>query len=284
MSKEDELSDIEKPERDEGRIQSLERGFMVLEEAARHRDGATLSELSRRLGLHTSTLYHLTRTLVALGYLRTGPDDKRYRVGRGIYQLASACLNEAELCATVEPFLDRLALATGEATHFAIWERRMALILTRREGPNALQITERAGTLRPVYCTAIGKVLLSGLSDEIYHDYVAELDFRPVTSSTLRDSQALRLHVDRVRRDGIAYDDCEFNPEVRCMAAPVRDFRGQVIGAIGFSGPVWRLSVTGMADYIEITRTIAAEVSDRLGFNPSETISPPAKRKRNVRA
>lgn len=261
---------MEASQRDEGRIQSLERGFQVLEAVARQPDGMTLSDLSRALNLHTSTLYHTTRTLVALGYLRTGPDDKRYRMGRGIYQLASACLDEAELCATVEPYLDRLAAATGEATHFAIWERRKALILTRREGPNALQITERAGTLRPVYCTAIGKILLSGLADDVYEEHVAGIEFEPFTQNTLRDQQSLKLQVERARREGIAYDDCEFNPEVRCMAAPVRDFRGRVLGAIGFSGPVWRLSLAGMSDYISVTRSIAAEVSEHLGFRPGK--------------
>jgi DNA-binding IclR family transcriptional regulator len=271
-----------KIDRDESRIQSLERGFMILEMVARQRDGITLSELSRALDLHTSTLYHLTRTLVALGYLRTGPDDKRYRMGRGIYQIASACLDEAELSATVQPYLDRLATATGEATHFAIWERRKLLVLTRLECPNALQITERAGTLRPVHCTAIGKVLLAGLTDDDYEDHVAEIDFTPVTQNTLRDPQALRLQVERARREGIAYDDCEFNPEVRCLAAPVRDFRGQVLGAIGFSGPVWRLSLAGMSDFISVTRSIADEVSDHLGFRPGDVA--PEKKDRKRRA
>lgn len=258
------------PDREEGRIQSVERAFQVLEMVAQQRDGIGLSELSRALDLHTSTLYHLTRTLVALGFLRTGPGDKRYRMGRGIYQIAAACLDEAELSAIVQPYLGRLAAATGEATHFAIWERRKALILTRCEGPNALQITERAGILRPIYCTAIGKVLLTGLTDEVYEEYVAEIDFEPLTQNTLRDPQALRQQVERARREGIAYDDCEFNPEVRCMAAPVRDFRGQVLGAIGFSGPVWRLSLAGMSDFISVTRSIASEVSDHLGFRPGE--------------
>lgn len=268
--------DAQKPpaEKSEGRIQSLERAAAIMEEAARHADGVTLSELSRTLGLHTSTLYHLTRTLVALGYLRTGPDDKRYRIGRGIFQLASACLDEAELCATVEPFLDRLAAETGEASHFAIWERKSALILTRRPGPNALQITERVGTLRPVYCTAIGKALLSGLSAEAYADHTEGIEYAPFTPNTLKDAQELRLQVENVQRDGIAFDDCEFNPEVRCMAAPVRDFRGRVVGAIGFSGPVWRMSLTGMAEYISVTRSIAAEVSDRFGFRPASVPAP----------
>lgn len=272
------MSDEIKPER-EGRIQSLERAFSVLEEVARHRDGVTLSQISRSVGLHTSTLYHVTRTLVALGYLRTGPDDKRYRVGRGIFQLASACLDEAEICDTVEPFLDRLAQATGEATHYAIWERGSALILTRRSGPNALQISERAGTLRPLYCTAIGKALLSGLPPEAFEEHLARIVFEPLTPSTLKDAQALRLQIETVRRDGIAFDDCEFNAEVRCMAAPVRDFRGRVVGAVGFSGPVWRTSLGAMADHIATTRRIAAEISDRFGFRPSAVGSEDAGRR-----
>jgi DNA-binding IclR family transcriptional regulator len=267
------VTDETSEDRRDGRIQSLDRAFSVLEEVARHRGGITLSELSRELGLHTSTLYHVTRTLVSLGYLRTGPDDKRYRMGRGIFQLASACLDEAEICATATPYLEKLAEATGEASHYAIWERRKALILVRHAGPNALQINERAGTLRPVYCTAIGKALLSGLEPDRYEDHTRDIDFAPYTPSTLKDAQELRLQVEKARRDGIAFDDCEFNAEVRCMAATVRDFTGKVVGAIGFSGPVWRTSLTDMAEYTSITRSIAAELSEQFGFRPEEVAS-----------
>lgn len=269
------MSDESTDERRDSRIQSLERAFTVLEEVARNRDGITLSELSRALGLHTSTLYHVTRTLMSMGYLRTGPDDKRYRMGRGIFQLASACLDEAEICATATPLLEMLAEATGEATHYAIWERRKALILVRHAGPNALQINERAGTLRPVYCTAIGKALLSGLDPDTYTEYTQDIDFAPYTANTLKDGQELRLHVEKARRDGIAFDDCEFNTEIRCMAATVRDFSGRVVGAIGFSGPVWRMSLTDMAEYTSITRSIAAELSEQFGFRPEEVTETP---------
>ncbi len=266
------MTEASKPDEDrrDNRIQSLDRAFSVLEEVARHRDGITLSELSRQLGLHTSTIYHVTRTLVSLGYLRMGPHDKRYRMGRGIFQLASACLDEAEICATATPLLEKLAELTGEATHYAIWERRKALILVRHAGPNALQINERAGTLRPVYCTAIGKALLSGLDAEAYETYTRDIDFVPFTASTLKDAQELRLQVEKARRDGIAFDDCEFNAEVRCMAATVRDFTGAVVGAIGCSGPVWRMSLTDMSEYTTVTRSIAAELSEQFGFRPEE--------------
>ena len=107
-------------------------------------------------------------------------------------------------------------------------------------------------------------------------DPIDPTDSAPFTPNTLKDAQELRLQVENVQREGIAFDDCEFNPEVRCMAAPVRDFRGRVVGAIGFSGPVWRMSLTGMAEYISVTRSIAAEVSDRFGFRPASVPAPEA--------
>lgn len=260
--------DAHSDERRDGKIQSLSRAFGVLEEVARHSEGVTLSQLSRLLDLHTSTLYHLTRTLVSLGYLRTGPDDKRYRIGRAVFQLASACLDEAEMCSAAAPYLERLAEATGEATHFAIWERRKALILSRHAGPNALQINERPGTLRPIHCTAIGKALLSGLDPQSYSDYTRDIKFDGLATNAPKDNHELKLQVDRARRDGIAFDDCEFNSEVRCMAATVRDYTGMVVGAIGFSGPIWRMSLADMSQFTSVTRTIATELSEQLGFRP----------------
>ena len=64
-----------------------------------------------------------------------------------------------------------------------------------------------------------------------------------LTPNTITEPQRLRKEIDEVRTAGIAFDDGEFDGEVRCAAMAVRDFSGQVVGAIGISGPVWRLSI-----------------------------------------
>ena len=71
-----------------GGIQSISRAFMILEEIARAREGIPLSELSKRVGLHNSTAFHLVKTMVSLGYIRQERDTKRYRIGR---PLVRAC-------------------------------------------------------------------------------------------------------------------------------------------------------------------------------------------------
>ena len=253
----------------EGRIQSLERAFAILEETARHRDGISLSELSRKLGLHTSTLYHLTKTLTSLGYLRMG-NDKNYTVGSAIYQLASRCFAEVDLANTCRPFLEQLALETGESSHFAVWERNNACLIGRASGTNSLQLNEGAGTLRPIHCTAIGKVLLTGIPPEDLESLLSEINYERFTANTLTSPDVLRKQVEKARVEGVAFDDCEYNAEVRCLAAPVFDFHGKIIGAIGFSGPIWRMSLADMSKFIRVTKSIARDLSAELGFTPTE--------------
>ena len=68
-----------------------------------------------------------------------------------------------------------------------------------------------------------------------------------------------------MRGSGIAFDDGEFDPEVRCVAVPVRDFTGHIAGAIGISGPVWRLSLARLQDATARVAAAAAALSRELG-------------------
>lgn len=76
----------------------------------------------------------------------------------------------------------------------------------------------------------------------------------------------LRLQVERVRLEGVAYDDCEYNTEARCMAAPVRNFTNEIVGSLGISGPVWRMSLNEISKHADTVRQLAIELSSELGF------------------
>src|SRR6516225_11440985 len=82
--------DDEAEDRQRGGVQSLGRAFAILEAVARHREGIGLAELSKLVGLHNSTTFHLAKTMVSLGYIRQERDSKRYRVGRPLFALAAS--------------------------------------------------------------------------------------------------------------------------------------------------------------------------------------------------
>jgi DNA-binding IclR family transcriptional regulator len=263
-----DLNDMPRETAGRGGVQSIERAFAIVEEIARNRDGITLAELSKRVGLHSSTTFHLVRTMVGLGYIRQVKDSKRYRVGRGLFALAASAFDENELVSFATPVLEELARRTGETAHLAARMNDRVVILARSAGPGALQVAERAGVVRPAHCTALGKVLLAALAQTELDQFLARAELIPHTGKSIIDRERLRLEIDDVRRRGIAYDDAEFDEEVRCVAAPVRGFSGDVIAAIGISGPIWRLSINALHDKGKATEEAAALLSAEFGHRP----------------
>ena len=231
------------PKNDEpqrGGVQSLGRAFAILEEVARHREGIGLADLSKLVGLHNSTTFHLAKTLVSLGYVRQEPGSKRYRIGGPLFALAASALDEIEMVNLAKPVLEELSYETGESSHFSVRMGDAVVVIAKTGGPGAFQLADRVGVVRPAHCTALGKVMLASLNDDQLQGYLERAELKPSTAKSITEKPALLREIAEVRRTGVASDEGEFDLEVRCFAVPVRDFTGQVVGAIGASAPIWR--------------------------------------------
>jgi DNA-binding IclR family transcriptional regulator len=88
---------------------------------------------------------------------------------------------------------------------------------------------------------------------------------KPSTDKSITDAAVLLREIAEIKRTRIAFDDGEFNPEVRCVAVPVTDFTGQVIGALGISGPIWRLSNQALHNSAKIVGATARRLSQEFG-------------------
>jgi DNA-binding IclR family transcriptional regulator len=261
------VSDIDDDVEDRARggVQSIGRAFAILEEVARNRDGIGLADLSKKVGLHNSTTFHLVKTMVSLGYIRQLKDSKRYRIGRPLFALAASALDEMEMVSMATPVLDDLSRATGESSHFATRMSDAVVVMARTPGPGAFQLTDRVGVVRPAYCTALGKVILAALRPDQIDRYLERVELKALTPKTITNAQRLRRELQEIRRSGIAVDDGEFDTEMRCAAMPVHDFSGQVVGAIGISGPVWRLSIQALQTKMRDLMDAAKHLSEAFG-------------------
>jgi DNA-binding IclR family transcriptional regulator len=253
-----------------GGIQSLERAFAILEQVARHRDGITLAELCKSVGLHSSTTFHLVRTMAQLGYASQDTDSKRYRIGRKVFSLAAGALDENELANRAVPVLELLTERAGESSHFAIRSGDDIVIIAKTGGAGMFQMVDRTGAVRPPNATALGKVLLAALTPAQIERHLERRELARFTPKTIIEREPLLAELEQVRRDGIAFDDGEFDAEVRCVAVPVYDFLGRVAGAIGISGPMWRLSLQALHEKSKLVRQAAAEFSAELGYRGEE--------------
>lgn len=251
--------------RERSGVQSLERAFAILEEVAKHRNGISLADLSKIVGLHNSTTFHLVKTMVTLGYVRQARDTKRYHLGRMTFGLAASSRSEVDLVGLATPVLEDLAHDTGETSHLAIRSGDDVVIAAKVAGTGAFQLIDRAGGLRPPHCTALGKILLAALPQDRFKQFVSGTRLQQMTPKSITDAERLAREIAQVRQGGIAFDDGEYDPEVRCVAAPVRDFTRQVTAAIGISGPVWRLTLPLLHEMSAKVRAAADRLSAELG-------------------
>ena len=192
--------DDEAEERQRAGVQSLGRAFAILEEIARHREGIGLAELSKLVGLHNSTTFHLAKTMVSLGYIRQERDSKRYRVGRPLFALAASALDEIEMVNLATPILEDLSRETGESGHFAVRMGDAVIVIARTSGPGAFQLTDRVGVVRPAHCTALGKIILASLRPDQLKRFLERVELKPSTRKSITEPAVLLKEIAEIRR------------------------------------------------------------------------------------
>jgi DNA-binding IclR family transcriptional regulator len=108
--------------------------------------------------------------------------------------------------------------------------------------------------------------MLAALTAEQFDGYLARAELKSHTRNTITGTDQLRREIAEVRRSGVAFDNGEFDVELRCVALPVQDFSGQVVGALGISGPVWRLSADALQKRVRAVRVATGRLSSEFGF------------------
>lgn len=247
------------------RVQSIVRAFAILETVARTPEGVGLSDIARRVGLHSSTVFNLARTMAELGYLDQEAPDRRYRIGRPLLCLGANAIDDVLLVNKARAVMEDLSRATGESGTFAVWSVDQVISLARSSGVGAFQLSDRIGGSRPAHATATGKVLLAALPPDRFAAYVAKATFERYTARTIVDARRLARDVARVRKEGLAIDDGEYHDDVCCIAMPVRDFTGKTVGALGVSGPMWRMTAKVRPKRADVLRRAAERLSRELG-------------------
>ena len=249
-----------------GGVQSLGRAFGLLEGIADSPDGIGLTQLSRKVGLNSSTVFHLLKTMTAFGYIRQAEEGKRYFIGSALFCLAASARSEVQLIGVADPILRELAVETGHTAVLGMHSSDEMIVVAKSEGNGAFQISDRVGGARPSHCTAMGKVLLAAMQPVTLGQYLNGYELKAFTPNTITDFANLTSELDQVRSSGLGYDDAEFHPELRCVATAVRDFTGQVIGALAISGPAWRLSLQGLREKAMLLLQFSSRLSVELGY------------------
>jgi DNA-binding IclR family transcriptional regulator len=123
------------------------------------------------------------------------------------------------------------------------------------------------GKRAPLYCTALGKVLLAYLSTEERKKILGEKMLPRLTENTITDKGELKKELNKIKKQGFALDREENEKNIYCIAAPIRNYQGEVIAAISISSPIFRVDKNVQNNLNEALIETSKKISKRLGYN-----------------
>ena len=146
----------------------------------------------------------------------------------------------------------------------------MVVYIEAISGPHQLLMTtRRVGNVSPMHCTAVGKLLLLNYTQQQLHQYVAAKGLPAMTMHTITDPAALFAELDKVRAQGYAFDNEEYEPGARCIAPPNYDYNRRGVAGLSVNGPVTRMTDEHIYEKLPVLLDAAAQVSQRMGYDES---------------
>lgn len=250
---------------DEKQMSAVMRTINILETLSQC-ESINLESLAKETELPKATLLRFLSSLVNLGYVYRDSAD-RYHLTLKMFSVGSRSLKYIELISTAEPFARELCRSLGETVHMGIPQDDSAVYVLKEESSYTLRMYSRVGKMIPLYCTAIGKIFLSEMSNEELDGYLGRNALKPYTPKSIRSEEALKEELARIRARGYSIDDEEHEMQVMCIACPIRDYTGKVFAAMSVSWPVFRFDKDNFDECVKKIRSCTNKLSEILGYN-----------------
>jgi IclR family transcriptional regulator, pca regulon regulatory protein len=249
-------------ERDSGFVQSLQRGLAVIRAFDAENPALTLTDVAKATDLAPATARRFVLTLVELGYMRT--DARLFRLSPRVLELGRPFLSGLTLPALARPHLRDLVADVRESSSLAILDSSDIVYVEHVAAKRLMSVQVTVGTRDPAFATSLGRVLIAGKSDEWLAASLATLQLTQITPATIVDPAALLAELRRVRAQGWALVDQEFEEGLRALAAPIHDEAGAVIAAINVAVHASRWSIEAIHDDLlpRLLRATAAIEAD----------------------
>src|SRR6516162_3554873 len=262
-------------------ITSLQRGLRLLHLFGRTAKGVPAAEVAKASGLPVSTVHRFLANLETAGFLNCD-DAGNYHLGIACVSLGQAAREQLDIRRVSLRHLEELNRRTRETVHLTVRHGLSAVYLEKLESPEPLRIYSRIGASVPLFCTAVGKVMLAYVEDGEQEKVLNQLELRRFTENTVGSIQELQAQLQRVRKDGYACDLEEHEPHIRCIAAPIWDHAGLVNASLSVTGPAVRMPPTRLREIAPLIREAGMNISRDLGFQTAGVQTPSSPRPKSA--
>ena len=250
-------------------VPALERGLNILSEFSRETQVLTAPELARRFKLPRSTVFRLLTTLENMGFIERDEGARGYRLGLAVLRLGFEYLASLPLNELGMPVLERLSNESRHACNLIVRDGRSIVYVARVAPPSPFVSAVSVGTRLPAHATVFGRVLLADLSLPELRELYPETRLEAFSSDTPRTVTELFDLVQQDRKRGHAISEGFFEPNISTIAAPVHDYSGRVVAALGMTMNASRIEAEEIERIVAQVCAAAEELSGLLSHAPS---------------
>ncbi|MBI4790685.1 MAG: IclR family transcriptional regulator [Chloroflexi bacterium] len=251
---------------------AVDRALDILWCFSEEEPNLTLTQISKRVGMHKSTVYRLLATLEKKRFVQR-LDDASYRLGLGLVELGFSVLKNNDIHRQALPYMQRLAAECNENVDLGILDGTEVLYLQVIESQQRVKIASAPGQRLPVFCTATGKAFLAFLPDK-QAQTILKSDHRKYTEYTTTLISEIHKQLQLTRERGFAVSEQEYEEGISAVAAPVLDANQYPIAAMAVVGPAFRLELPRLLELGRIlhktTDALARDVGLKLQFSKSQ--------------
>jgi len=248
-------------------VKSLVKALNILEVLADEDGPYTLTQLSRRLHLHVSTVHRLLVNLVRHGFVEEDMVSGGYQLSYRVLRMGLRVLDRLDYRRAASPLLRDLNLRTQETVHLAILQETQAISIEKFDSPQPVGLDARLGRVMPLHCTGVGKTLLAYQGEDLLNQIAQSPGLTRMTAHTITGLAPLRRELERIREQGFALDQEEAVDGLRCVAGPVFTHTGQIVAAFSVTGLATRLTPARLPEIAQLVRETSRQISYRLGYH-----------------
>jgi IclR family transcriptional regulator, KDG regulon repressor len=245
------------------RIKSINKALDLLEFLSGNGHEIGIAEISKTLDMGLSTVHRILNTLKYRGYVIQNQKNAKYRLGIKLFELGCEVQSTKSLIKIIRPYLRKLSKMINETINLAILEGKEVIYLDTIESSETLRTGIVQGTRTPAHCTALGKALLSFLSDndfkQLYKNDESVISITPKSISLLNE---LKKELIKVKEQGYALDREESMIGINCVGVPIFNGKREPLAAISITGPASRFTMDKIENAKNKLMIVSKEVSN----------------------
>lgn len=244
---------------EEVKVKSLYKAIKLLDYFTIDNPERGISELAELSGMYKSSIHNTVTTFEKCGILEKNLQNNKYRLGLKILQLNYNLCTSNDLRKIMKPYMERVSNYGNESVYLAVPSGHEIVYLNAHYPTGITPGRSIVGVKAPMYCTGVGKAILAHLPEQVL-DQIAANGLKKYTSNTITDIVVLKQELAVIRERGYALDNMEHEYGIKCVAVPIKNIRGELVGGFSISGPSLRFSDQKLNEYANLLTSMSLEL------------------------